>query len=176
MTFADELRHAASTAPAGVDGNTVARPIAPVAEVLTLVQGYPRLLTMCRAKGVFARPFWTEMDLDGHDDAAQLQQFLDRKCPVPAEAALWTQGTAFFLFVRLRPRVCYWAFTVATVTPIAEADRQAARQALWDVGIREVLADYHPENPHTQSAARLGMAVVNRGRYLGAVKSMVERP
>jgi len=176
MNFHEELRHAAATEPAGFQGRKVAQRREPVAEVLTLAEGYPRLLAMCREKGVFDRPVWTELGLTGHDDAAQLQQFLDRKCPVPTEAALWTQGSAFFLFVRLRPRVCYWAFTVATVTPIAEADRQAARQALWDVGIREVLADYHPENPHTQSAARLGMALVDRGRYLGAVKSMVERP
>jgi hypothetical protein len=176
MTFADELRHAARTAPAGINGHRTAHPREPVADVLAPAEGFDRLLALCQAKGVFARPFWTEMGLPGPDDAAQLQQFVARKCPVPAEAACWLTPTSAFLFTRLRPRAVYWAFTVATATPIPEAVRQDARRALWDVGIREVRADYHPENPHTQSAARLGMTLGPRGRYVWAVKNLVERP
>mgnify|MGYP001562254105 FL=1 len=175
MTFAEELRHAASVDPAGVKGNKVARLIAPLAEVLDLDQGFDRLLAVCRAKAVFTRPFWTEMRPPEGGDEAQLRWYLALKCPVPAEAALWWAGSYFRLFYRTRPRQVWSQLSVGSgMTP---ANRLDAYRALWDVGIRELHHHLLPDNPHTATVRAMGhFQFEQQGRYLHGVKYMVERP
>jgi len=175
MNFADELRHAACTEPAGVHGNPVARMREPVAEVLEVAKGFDRLLATCRAKAIFTRPFWMEMAPPVGDDEAQLRWYVARKCPDPTQAALWTQGTYFRLFVRTAPRQAWSQLSVGSgMTP---ANRLDAYRALWDVGIRELHHHLLPDNPHTKTVQAMGhFQLEAQGRYLHGVKYMVERP
>jgi hypothetical protein len=204
MTFAQELQHAIAVEPVLDSYPMPMRPPAEASEeelaawrvafeawresrvpkprdpglvrVLEVEEGFEHLLAVCRAKKLFDRPMWQEMGFAG-TDGEQLQAFLARKCPDPAQAALWTQGTYFRLLVRTESDVAYSALSVGF--GMTEENRQECYRALYDVGIRELRNHARPDNPHTQTMLAMGhfeFEPTGDGRYLAGRRVFAERP
>lgn len=205
MTFAEELRHVISVEPVldsypapdmpapgepdiawteydNLYGEWVKSRIpkkrdpGPV-RVLEVWEGFDELLVMCRAKDLFNRPVWTEMNPSGGTDKEQLEKFLRTKILLPSLGALWTQGTYFRLFFRVNPWICYATLSVGSGMTIENGDE--AHRALYDVGIRLIENQFHRDTPILARIIREGRWELEddpQKRYVTGRRRLLERP
>ncbi|HJQ65346.1 MAG TPA: hypothetical protein VJ816_03160, partial [Gemmatimonadales bacterium] len=153
LTFADELRQAALMEPVGVGGVKTLRPRYDAIAVLTVAEGFDRLLALCRAKRIFTRPFWRAMNPPVAADEAQLRWFVQR----PGPLALWAPGSYMRLLERTEPAVVWSHLSVGSGLSL-EPSRLAMYRALWDIGIRRLHNTFHRDTPYAQ-------AIIARGQY-----------